>query len=321
MIKDQYKEKVGRVSLKAGMTVNELVGAMAKAGSFGGGRLAEAVDIYERMLREDAFVMLGLAGAMVPAGMKGIIVDMINKGMVNAIVSTGANMVHDTLEAFGGCHFKGVVEVDDKQLYSERVDRIYDIFIPEEIFVKSFDKPILEVFKAIHEANEGQSLSSAEFMREVGKRVPGEDSILKAAYKRKVPVFVPALQDSCFGLSMAEFTALNGGVGVVVDAFKEINEYFNLIKNNKRNGAFLVGGGVPKNFIFQAAFKLKHPYGYVIQITTDRPEPGGLSGATLDEAVSWGKVAVGASKVQVISDATICFPLIVAAVMERLAQK
>jgi deoxyhypusine synthase len=97
-----------------------------------------------------------------------------------------------------------------------------------------------------------------------------------------------------------------------------MDDFFALVRNSKKLGAILIGGGVPKNFIFQAAFKTKRAYNYAIQITMDRPEPGGLSGATLEEAVSWGKVHAEASRVTVYSDATICFPIMVAAVMERL---
>jgi len=312
------KDRVTSLNLKPKMTVNELVNEMGKSGSFGAGRLATAVDIYERMLKEHATIFLGLSGAMTPAGFRGVITDLIKRGMVNAVVSTGANMVHDALEAFGGVHYKGTWLIDDKTLHEYEVDRIYDIFIPEAVFVTKFDKPIFKILRDIAKHHGGKTMGIKDFMWEIGKRMPpDEKSILYNAYKYKVPVFIPAVQDSCFGLSMWEYLFKLEEKGITVDAFKDMNDFFDMLTKAKTRGAILIGGGVPKNFIFQAAFKTGASYDYAIQFTMDRPEPGGLSGATLEEAVSWGKVGEKARKVQVISDATICLPILIAAVMER----
>jgi deoxyhypusine synthase len=305
------------MDIRSEMTINELIQEFAKSGCFGAGRLATAVDIYQRMLDEKATIILGLAGAMVPAGFRKIIVTLIQKKLVDIIVSTGANMVHDALEAFGGAHYKGTWLIDDSSLHKCRVERIYDIFIPEDLFIKKFDNPILEVYREIASQFKGQVLSIKDFMWEVGKRIKDENSILHNAYKYRFPIFVPAIQDSCYGLQAWELKHRTQNT-LVVDAFKDMDDFFALVRNSKKLGAILIGGGVPKNFIFQAAFKTKRAYNYAIQITMDRPEPGGLSGATLEEAVSWGKVHAEASRVTVYSDATICFPIMVAAVMERL---
>ncbi|RLI27225.1 MAG: deoxyhypusine synthase [Candidatus Hecatellales archaeon] len=299
------------------MTVGELLAEMEGAG-FGAGRLARAVEIYEEMVRSGALILLGLAGAMVPAGMKKVIVEMIRRRMVHIIVSTGANMVHDLLEAFGGAHYKGALTVDDRQLYKWQIDRIYDVYVPEEYFKGFFDEPLLKIFGEIVGEIGGETLSSADLLREIGGRVEDENSIVGNAFKYGVPIFVPAIQDSCIGLLLWEAQAKYGQKPPTIDVVKELDQFFSAVKGAEKLGALIVGGGVPKNYIFQAAFELKKPYDYVIQITMDRPEPGGLSGATLEEAVSWGKVGEKARKVQVISDATICLPLLVAAVMERL---
>jgi len=303
------------------MTVNELVVEMSKSGCFGAGRLAQAVSIYERMLKEKALVIFGLSGAMIPAGMKRVVVEMIRRRMIHAIVCTGANVVHDTLEAFGGAHYRGSFAVSDKMLYEHRIDRIYDIYIPEEVFKSKFDKPVIELFDEIAEKNPGKVFSTAEFIREVGRRLRDGDSMIYNAYKRGVPVFVPAIQDSCYGLSLWEYVEKHHGKPITIDSCRDIQDLFKIIKQSRKNGVLIVGGGVPKNFVFQAAFKFNKPYDYAIQITMDRPEPGGLSGATLEEAISWGKVSGEGDRVQVISDATICLPLIVSAVMERLFKK
>jgi len=321
-LSDLCKDRVVPLNLKPKMTVNELVKEMSKSGCFGAGRLATAVDIYECMLRERATIFLGLSGAMTAAGFRGIITDLIKKRMVDVIVSTGANMVHDALETFGGGHYRGSWLVDDKSLHKYEVDRIYDVFIPEVIFVAKFDKPVFKILRDIAKHHRGNPLGIKDFMWEIGKRMPhDEKSILYNAYKYKVPIFIPAVQDSCFGLSMWEYLFKLEEGGMTVDAFKDMNDFFEIVTKAKKRGAILIGGGVPKNFIFQAAFKTGASYDYAIQITMDRPEPGGLSGATLEEAISWGKVGEKARRVQVISDATICLPILVAAVMERMKKK
>ena len=318
-----FKDIVRHVKLKPKMTVDELIREMAGSGCFGAGRLAQAVDIYEQMLKEKALIVLGLAGAMVPGGMKNVVTEMIKRKMVNVIVSTGANMVHDLLEVFGGYHYKGTAYIDDKLLYKHGVDRVYDVFIPEVDFRESFDKPLIEIFNDIIRHKGNKIYSTPELMREIGRRIIDENSIIYNAYKYNVPIFVPTIHDSCYGLTAYEYRKYHGGERIIMDAFKDVSEFLEIIdkNNSEKKGALLIGGGVPKNFIFQAAFKVNKPYNYVIQITTDRPEPGGLSGATLEEAVSWGKVGGKASKVQVIGDATVCLPIIVAAVMERFFGK
>jgi len=311
-------EKVIPMQLRGGMTVNELVNEMRGSGSFGAGRLAHAVEIYEKMIRNGATIFFGLAGAMVPAGMKKIVIDLMKKKMIDVLVSTGANMVHDALEGLGGSHTKGSAHADDAELHQKSIDRIYDIFVSEETFVSKFDKPILDIYRDIASRNEGKTISIKELMWEIGERIPNRDSILRTAYELKLPIYVPAIQDSCYGLSMWEYLFKLGEEQIIVDTFADMRDLFQTYDKANQRGAFIVGGGVPKNYIFQVAFKHGHPYDYVIQITMDRPEPGGLSGATLEEAISWGKIGEQTNRVQVISDATICLPLIVAAILERL---
>lgn len=319
---DVCKEPITPLTLKPKMTVDALVREMEKSGCFGAGRLATAVRIYEQMLQERATVFLGLAGAMTPAGFRRIISDLIRRDMIHVIVSTGANMVHDLLEAFGGRHYRGTWLTDDKLLHKYEIDRIYDIFIPEAIFIAKFDKPIFRILRDLQKGHKSSPLGIKDFMWEIGKRLPPDrDSILYNAYKYNVPIFIPAVQDSCFGLSMWEYLFKLKRRGILVDAFKDLDDFFKIVVRARKRGVLIIGGGVPKNFIFQAAFKTGVPYDYAIQITMDRPEPGGLSGATLEEAISWGKVDERARRVQVISDATICFPILVAAVMERLKKK
>jgi deoxyhypusine synthase len=318
--KDFLGEPVRHIRISGKMSVDELIQQFKNSCSFGAGRLATACDIYERMVRDgDCTIFLALAGAVVPAGMRSLIADLIRERLIDVVVSTGANMVHDMIEALGGHHYKGHWLVDDYTLYKYHVYRVYDIFVPEEDFVK-LDYKLASIFDEIASENGGKSLGSNEFARELGKRLSDPNSILRAAYEADVPLFLPAVRDSEFGFAhWLHASRLNVDHVLALDAFKDVPAIVALCKRCAKNGMIVIGGGVPRNTVQSAALASKKGMDYAVIITTDRPEPGGLSGSTLEETVSWGKVKSQADKVMVIGDATIVFPIIAASVIERLS--
>jgi len=318
--RDFLGEPVKHVKIAGKLSVNELVQQFRNSGSFGAGRLSTACDIYERMVRdEDCTIFLALAGAVVPAGMRSLVADLIRERLVDVVVSTGANMVHDAIEALGGHHYKGHWLVDDYTLYKYHIYRIYDVFVPEEDFVK-LDFRLASIFDEIATENAGKSLGSNEFARELGKRLEDPNSILRAAYEADVPLFLPAVRDSEFGFAhWLHASRENVKHTLMLDAFKDVPEIVGLCRRSAKSGMIVIGGGVPRNTIQSAALASKKGMDYAVVITMDRPEPGGLSGSTLEETVSWGKVKGQADKVMVISDATIAFPIIAASVIERLS--
>jgi len=318
---DILSEPVVHMKLKPRMTVDELIQEFGKSGSFGAGRLSTACNIYERMLRdEDCTIFLGLAGAMVPAGLRTIIANLIHQRLIDALVTTGANMVHDMIEALGGHHYKGHWLADDVLLYKYHVYRIYDIFVPEEGFVK-VDIKMAEMFNDIAEENKGRIFATNEIAWEIGKRLDDPNSILRAAYESEVPIFMPAIRDSEFNVGyFFHLRQAAHGETLKVDSFKEVPTILNMFKNSKRNGMIILGGGVPRNTIQHAAVTSNKAIDYAVVITMDRAETGGLSGSTLEETVSWGKVKEQADKVMVIGDAVIIFPLLVASVLERIGE-
>lgn len=286
------------------MTVSELVEAFSGC-AFGAGRLFEAVDIYREMINDsECTKFFGLAGAMVPAGMRQIVSDMIRDRQIDILVSTGANLVHDIIESMGLHHYKGTDTADDVQLKHDAVNRIYDVFLPEHHFT-AFETKLQLVFKEIPE-----KLSITELLSHIGAKLDDDNSILKSAYDMGVPVYCPAIQDSIIGLQAwlyKQTKPLN------VDVFADMRGLIDRCYEAKRAGVLIVGGGVPKNFILQSMLVTPKSFDYAIQLTMDRPETGGLSGATLDEARSWGKIGENARSVTVYSDATITLPVIVAA--------
>lgn len=301
---------VTQLHVKPEMTVNELVEAMGKAGAYNGGSLARAADIWEQMLRDnEATKFFGLAGAMVPAGMGGIVSDLIHAGHIDILVSTGANLTHDIIEAIGCRHFHGTAFCNDIELRHDEINRIYDVYLPNEAFER-FEEFMQGVFGQLEP---GSVISISCLLEHIGKNT--KSGILHAAARKKIPVYNPAVQDSMIGLQYWLFSQTNK---VTVDAFADMPALMDRCFTAKKAGAMLVGGGVPKNFILQSMLMTPNGFRYAIQLTGDRPDLGGLSGATLDEARSWGKITEDAQAVTVYGDATITLPLLAAAVTERL---
>jgi deoxyhypusine synthase len=289
--------------------------------------LHRAADIYDRMLRDkECGVILCLAGSLISAGLKKVFVDMIRNNMVDAIVSTGANIVdQDFFEALGYKHYIATDEFKsgtrDGELRDLMIDRIYDTFIDEEE-LRVCDETTQKIFDDL----EPRPYSSRELLREFGaylERTGGPkcaDSILWEAYKKDVPIFVPAFSDCSAGFGIVAHMHARLGSGqphVSIDSGKDFYELTQLKLKTKDTGIFMIGGGVPKNFtqdIVVAAEILTDAeaamHKYAVQITVADVRDGALSSSTLKEASSWGKVDTVYEQM-VFSEATIAVPLIV----------
>ncbi len=294
---------VEHIKIKKDMKCSDLIKEFSNA-SFGARKIAEAVDILNQMKKEKCTIFFGLAGAMVPAGMKQIIIDMINDDLINVLVTTGANLTHDLIEALGNKHYQGSRYVDDSELNKKGIDRIYDTFMKNEVYQdleKFFDKNFDEL---------KNKKTVNEFLWEIGNIIDKEDCILTACYKKKIPLFCPAISDSGIGLMI--WNNLIKGKNTDISIFEDLKEILDLSWTTKKKAVFYVGGGVPKNYI-QQAMQFSTPAMFGIQITMDRPETGGSSGAELKEGISWGKMTKSGKFVNINCDATIALPLIYAA--------
>ena len=293
------------------MSVDELMRELARAGAYNGGALARAADIYERMLTDRKTVkFFGLAGAMVPAGMGGIVTDLLSRGHIDVLVSTGANLTHDIIEALGCRHYHGSASCSDIELRQDEINRIYDVYLPNKAFI-TFENFIQDALASL---DPGRSYPITELLALLGRRL--DCGILATASMKGVPVYCPALADSMIGLQCWLYSQ-SGKISV--DAFSDMKGLIDRCFSAETSGALLVGGGVPKNFILQSMLMTPQGFSYAVQLTGDRPDLGGLSGATLDEARSWGKITGDALAVTVYGDATITLPMLVAAVLERIA--
>ena len=316
-------------------SIDDLVRAMAKT-AFTGRQLGEAADVLEAMARDkDCFVVMTLAGAMTVAKQGLVITELIDRGIVNAIVSTGALMAHGLVEATGRAHFRYNSEVSDEELYSQGYNRVYDTLEPE----RNLDDVEQVLFRILSEWNDKEVLCSYKLNHVIGEHLTKnakERGILKSAYEKGVPVFVPAFTDSELGLDFALANRVRANEGeptLRFDSFLDLEHFANTLLKQKKLGIFTIGGGVPRNWSqqFGPFIELRHRqlgediplkrYHYGLRIC---PEPvywGGLSGSPYSEAVSWGKFvppAEGGMFGEVFLDATVGLPVIVAAVLERL---
>jgi len=295
------------------MSVGDLVTEMRATGVLGAGKLGEASQLVAEMFTDpDYTVFLTLSGALVPAGFRHIVHDLIRDDYVNVLVTTGANMVHDMVEALGYRHIVGSFQAEDRRLKRENIGRIGDIYVEQRAF-QALEKWLFQTLEAIPEEKR-QRISGAELLCEIGKRIKDKESILAVAARKNVPVLCPAFIDSIAGFQMWMY---GQDKTLHIDPFLDTKTIMDKVYDTKKVGIIILGGGVPKHFaLFANTFR--EGVDAAVQITMDRPEPGGLSGASLEEAISWGKVKPKGKAVTVICDATIAFPLIVAAALDKL---
>ena len=290
--------------------------------AFNAGRLSEACQIFsEKMLapENDTTIGLTIAGAMTPAGLGGSVIEMMDRGLVDFIISTGANLYHDLHYALNFTLHRGSPFVNDIELYEDGVIRIYDVLFPATVLLET-DAYIRDF---IVRSGLNQAIATSEFHYRLGldllEKNPAcvEYSVVAHAAKAGVPLYTSSPGDSSIGMNIAYHELMNGGT-FMIDPNKDVNEVCAIVMAGKQNGCVILGGGSPKNFYLQAQPTLWEVYGipkggndYFIQITTDSVVWGGLSGATPAEAVSWGKVNPGVLPDTVVAyvDSTIAFPL------------
>jgi deoxyhypusine synthase len=301
------------------MTVQQLINFYGSTG-YNARRLAEAAEMLKEMIDSDSTVCLTLAGAMTPIGIGRTISAMIEAGFIDWIVSTGANVYHDLHFAYDLPVRQGHFDVDDDILYSKQIVRIYDVYIKEMGTLQAQD---IVVQREIKRAKKiiPQNASTADIAYALGKAAKEngkypEKSFLVKAYEHKVPVYMPAIGDSSIGLNMLPL--LFEDKGILPNVILDVAESAAILWKSERSGGLELGGGVPKNFFQQTGpalyqiLKIKEGgQDYLIQMTDARPDTGGLSGATLQEGKSWGKIKTShKDNIIVYGDSSVYFPLL-----------
>jgi deoxyhypusine synthase len=308
-------KRVEQMRLRAGMSVGELAEEMRRAGVIGAGRVGRAVEIVAEMFSDpDYTVFLSLSGPLVPSGMRLIFTDLIRDGYVDAVVTNGANMVHDIVEAMGKTHMVGRTDVDDVELRERGINRAYDIFIEDDTWqaLESYMGGILDGLPEERRVD----VPIHGLLREIGLRLEDEDSILFNAAKRGVPIFSPGFLDSMLGIPLWMYSKKER---LVINPLRDFDLLGEIVYDAKKSGAVILGGGTPKHHT-QYMNTLREGLDAAVQISSARVDDGSLSGAPLRESVSWGKLkGEGLGKTSTIfGDVTIVFPLIVAAALEKI---
>lgn len=313
--KKLLKDIVKHIDIKK-INATSIIDSM-KDMSFSARDLANASEIYEKMLADKSCaIVLSLAGSTSAAGCMQIYVDMVKNNMVDAIVATGASIVDmDFFEALGFKHYKGTPFVDDNMLRSMYVDRIYDTYIDEEQ-LQICDKAIKEIADNL----EPKPYSSREFILEMGKYLvknsKKKDSLVQAAYEHGVPIFCPAFSDSSAGFGLVLHQVGKPKNHISIDSVKDFFELTQIKMKAKNTGVFIIGGGVPKNFIQDTVVcaevlgKKVPMHKYAVQITVADVRDGACSSSTLKEASSWGKVDT-TNEQMVYAEATSVLPLMI----------
>lgn len=311
--KELLKQKIKHIDIKKFDSVSLIESFNDMA--FQSRNLARACKIYDKMLEDgNCSIILCLAGSLVSAGLKKVIIDLIKSNMVDCIVSTGAVVVdQDFFEGLGFKHYRGFVNADDDQLRELMIDRIYDTFIDEE------DLRVCDITtKKIADTMKPGAYSSREFIYRMGKYLDknGKDeSFVHEAYKKKVPIFCPAFSDSSAGFGLVFHQTERKSKSISIDSVADFRELTELKVKSKDTGLLMIGGGVPKNFVQDTVVAadilgVDAPmHKYAVQLTVADERDGALSGSTLKEANSWGKVDMGFEQM-VFGEATITFPLL-----------
>jgi deoxyhypusine synthase len=299
-------DKVNHLDPKRTTSISEFVKAMSSIGVLGAGRLGRATEITKRIFNDsECFTFLSMSGPMIPGGLRTLVSHLVEEGHIDAIITSGANIVHDLVEAYGGGHYRVPPSKDDYDLREGGMGRIADLFVSEKDF-ETFEKAIYAFLDSMSEEKR-TTLAPSEFLSELGSTIEDSSSIMKQASVRRVPIFSPGLMDSMLGFHLYTYSTTKN---LSFDFVKDLRILGDIVTKQKKTGAIMLGGGLTKHFTMGSTI-LRGGLDMAVQITLDRPEGGSLGGAPLEEGVSWQKMQVESNFETVIGDATIIFPLLV----------
>ena len=284
--KEEYlTEKISPFNVYKIKNIDDLLKSLKKC-RFQGRNLGRALDILYKMVSdEDVLTVLTLSGAIVPAGMGDLVCVLIEHHLIDAIITTGATISHDLVDVFtNGGHYIGNSNVDDKELFKQRINRIYDVYLPEDNYINT-ERKLLGIIQRVFNKKTIHMIPS-EFLERIGNSIE-ERCILSLAAQNKIPIFVPAFSDSEFALDLIKYS-IREGFNFQFDILGDVRKFGEIIKNSKETGTIIVGGGVPRNWaqqIFPLLDQLEtiknFGYDYSVRIHTATEYDGGLSGCTI----------------------------------------
>ncbi|TAN21060.1 MAG: deoxyhypusine synthase [Acidobacteria bacterium] len=302
-------------------TVADLVGAMRGASiqARNLGRCAEVLDnLYADPDRPT--VMLGLAGPLIAAGLRKVLRDLVAGGFIDVIVSTGAILYQDIYQARGFGHYVGDPNANDPELHDLMIDRIYDTYVDEEKFIET-DTWLGHLADELPPGN----YSSRAYLDYVATKLTDDNSIVRTAYQRGVPMFAPAINDSSIGIGLTHHyhrATLEKRPKIAIDSIRDNYELTQITVQSKKTAAIYIAGGVPKNYINDSVvmayiFNEEKGHSYALQLTADVPHWGGLSGSTLHEAMSWGKIQPMATTAMCFVEPSVSLPMLAGYALQK----
>lgn len=308
--KELLREEVKDIELNLNLSIYELVKQLGSAGGFMASHLYDAAEIlYEMINDKDCYKIISFTGNLISTGLRGVIAKMIDEGFFNAVITTGGALDHDIARSFGGKYYKGSFNVDDTMLHTLNIHRLGNVFIPVDSY-----GPLIEkiMFKILDTLPEGE-YSPSRIAFEIGKHITDENSFLKKAYQKNVPVYVPGIVDSAVGTQIFFYSQTRK---IKLNLFEDMKKILDSVFESKKLGALIIGGGISKHHtIWWAQFK--EGLNYSVYITTASEYDGSLSGAQPREAITWGKIHPNAKHTTLYCDATICLPVIVGYILEK----
>ena len=294
------------------MSVSALAKQMEAVRVLGPGRFGKAVKILSQMFSDQQCCkMLSIAGPIVPGGLRTVLVDLVEKNLINAIVTTGANVTHDMLEGLGHRHIVGSETDNDVSLRKRGLSRIYDLLVKQKA-IEHLERSTRQMLDRIP-LEERRNIATFELLWHFGSQLKDKRSLLSVSSEKRTPIFCPGIFDSMLGLDLWTYSQLNP---LFINPFKDFSRLVNMSYESKRVGAIVLGGGMPKHHVL-IANSYRGGVDAAIQLTLDRPEGGGASGAPLEEAISWGKIKSRDSLVTLVGDALVLFPIITLAALEN----
>jgi deoxyhypusine synthase len=305
------------IQLKKETTTNELVKQLYNSGGFTAKKLAIGVNILEEMVKDkNCIKFLSFPACIISTGTRGIIKELVKRKLVDVMITTCGTLDHD-LARLWGYYYHGHFMVDDAELHQQGINRLGNIFIPNDCYGKILEKKMQPILAEIYKEN--KKWSTKDLIWKFGKHLENEEnqeeSIIYWTYKNKIPIYVPGITDGAFGSQIWMFYQTHRDF--TIDLFKDEQDLSNIVFDAKKSGAIIIGGGISKHHtIWWNQFK--EGLDYVVYITTAVEYDGSLSGAQTREGISWGKIKENADNVTIEGDATVLLPFMISSLFERL---
>jgi len=307
--------KVEDIKVRDRMSVDELMLELKGSGGFTGRKVADAVDIMEKMARSEGCVkFLSFPACIMATGTRGVIVELVKRKLVDVIITTCGTLDHDLARTWRD-YYHGDFYMDDAELRREGINRLGNILVPDESYGLVLEERLIPMFEEILEGR--NSISTRELIDQVGSRIDDESSLLHWCHRNHVPIFVPGITDGSFGSQIWMYWQTHRKLHI--DLFQDEQDLSDIIFHAKETGAVIVGGGISKHHVIWWN-QFRGGLDYAVYMTTAPEYDGSLSGAQVREAVSWGKVKETADHVTVEGDATITLPMTVASLVERMSK-